>query len=88
MTPGSLYNPITKRLLRHQLLSTLGQRIHNCIIQLFPPFFPLFLASQKPNLKHHSHLYLVTSPYTIYQSVCLEDQHLQSCLKKVILFDN
>ena len=40
MTPGSLYNPITKRLLRHQLLSTLGQRIHNCIIQLFPPFFP------------------------------------------------
>lgn len=36
MTPGSLYNPITKRLLRHPLLSTLGQRIRNCIIRLPP----------------------------------------------------
>lgn len=76
MTPGSLYNPITKRLLRHQLLSTLGQRIHNCIIQAFPPSSPASLLHRNPTsrIPHSStllpRLTLFTKAFALKTSIC------------------
>ena len=76
MTPGSLYNPITKRLLRHQLLSTLGQRIHNCIIQLFPPSSPSSLLHGNPtsSITHIftllPRLILFTKAFALRTSIC------------------
>lgn len=81
MTPGSLYNPITKRLLRHQLLSTLGQRMYNCIIQLFP-FFPLSLLHRNQPQASFTSLSTLL-PCIIYQRFALRTSTYKVAFKKL-----